>query len=86
MFLKGDFVAVEGPEIEDRPGSDGKIYHNLTADDVTPGARVILRWMQQQIDICYEMIEGGAVPLWGGCRPSFGECRLSICRCRPAAG
>ena len=76
MFLKGDFVAVEGPEVEDRPGSDGKIYHNLTADDVTPGARVILRWMQQQIDICYEMIEGvpspfgeGAVPSRGGCRP-----------------
>lgn len=69
MFLKGDFVAVEGPEIEDRPGSDGKIYHNLTADDVTPGARVILRWMQQQIDICYEMIEGVPSPSGEGAVP-----------------
>lgn len=69
MFLKGDFVAVEGPEVEDRPGSDGKIYHNLTADDVTPGARVILRWMQQQIDICYEMIEGVPSPSGEGAVP-----------------
>lgn len=57
MFQKGDFVAAEGREIEDRPGSDGKIYHNLTADDVIPGGRVIIRWMQQQINLCFEMIQ-----------------------------
>lgn len=57
MFQKGDFVAAEGREIEDRLGSDGKIYHNLTADDVIPGGRVILRWMQQQINLCFEMIQ-----------------------------
>lgn len=57
MLKKGDFVTAEGRGIEDRPGSDGKVYHNLTADDVTPGGCVILRWMQQQIDICYEMIQ-----------------------------
>ena len=57
MYQKGDFVAAEGREIEDRPGSDGKIYHNLTADDVIPGGRVIIRWMQQQINLCFEMIQ-----------------------------
>lgn len=57
MFEKGDFITAEGREIEDRPRSDGKVYHNLTADDVVPGSRVILRWMQQQINICYEMIQ-----------------------------
>lgn len=87
MFLKGDFVAVEGPEVEDRPGSDGKIYHNLTADDVTPGARVILRWMQQQIDICYEMIEGSAVsPGEGAVPPVEGAVPPSESAVSPSAG
>ena len=57
MLKKGDFVTAEGRGIEDRPGSDGKVYHNLTADDVTPGGCVILRWMQQQINLCFEMIQ-----------------------------
>lgn len=57
MFLKGDFISAEGRGIEDRPGSDGKVYHNLTAEDVIPGGRVILRWMQEQINFCYEMIQ-----------------------------
>lgn len=57
MFLKGDYIAAEGRGIEDRPGSDGKVYHNLTAEDVIPGGRVILRWMQEQINFCYKMIQ-----------------------------
>ena len=57
MFQKGDFITAEGREIEDRSGSDGKVYHNLTAEDVIPGGRVIFRWMQQQIDLCYEMVQ-----------------------------
>ena len=50
MYLKGDYIEAVGREIEDKAGSNGKIYHNLTADDVAPGGLVILRWMQQAID------------------------------------
>ena len=50
MYLKGDYIEAVGREIEDRAGSNGKVYHSLTADDVTPGGLVILRWMQQAID------------------------------------
>ena len=50
MYLKGDYIEAVGREIEDRSGSNGKVYHSLTADDVTPGGLVILRWMQQAID------------------------------------
>lgn len=50
MYQKGDYIEAVGREIEDRSGSNGKVYHSLTADDVTPGGLVILRWMQQAID------------------------------------
>ena len=51
MYLKGDYIEAVGREIEDRSGNNGTVYHSLTADDVVPGGSVILRWMQQAIDV-----------------------------------
>lgn len=63
MLVKGDFVEVEGPEIQDRPGNNGNVFHSITADDVTPGGRVVLRWMQQAIDVILDAAQPQEPPV-----------------------
>ena len=53
MYQKGDFVAAEGRALQRReyPEGSGKLYYSLSADSLLPGDLVVLRWMQQVVDM-----------------------------------
>ena len=50
MYQKGDVVTVTGRELKSRE-YNGKTYYNLDADSIVPDDLVLLRWMQQMIDM-----------------------------------
>lgn len=50
MYQKGDVVTVTARELKSREYS-GKTYYNLDADSIVPDDLVLLRWMQQMIDM-----------------------------------
>lgn len=50
MYQKGDFVTVTARELKSRE-YNGKTYYSVDADSIVPDDRVILRWMQQMIDL-----------------------------------
>ena len=50
MYQKGDVVTVTGRELKIRE-YNGKTYYNLDADSIVPDDLVLLRWMQQMIDM-----------------------------------
>lgn len=50
MYQKGDVVTVTARELKSRE-YNGKTYYNLDADSIVPDDLVLLRWMQQMIDM-----------------------------------
>lgn len=50
MYQKGDVVTVTARELKSRE-YNGKTYHNVDADSIVPDDLVLLRWMQQMIDM-----------------------------------
>lgn len=50
MLCKGDAVVVSAQQVKSRE-YNGKTYYSVDADGLYPSAAVVLRWMQQVIDI-----------------------------------
>lgn len=50
MYQKGDVVTVTARELKSRE-YNGKTYYNVNADSIVPDDLVLLRWMQQMIDM-----------------------------------
>ncbi len=59
MYQKGDMVTVTARELKSRE-YNGRTYYDLDADCILPGDLVILRWMQDLIDL---MAQDPAPPL-----------------------
>ena len=50
MYQKGDVVTVTARELKSRE-YNGKTYYNVDADSIVPDDLVLLRWMQQMINM-----------------------------------
>lgn len=56
MLCKGDAVVVSAQQVKSRE-YNGKTYYSVDADGLYPSAAVVLRWMQQVIDLTHDETE-----------------------------
>lgn len=57
MLCKGDAVVISAQQVKSRE-YNGKTYYSVDADGLYPSAAVVLRWMQQVIDMTHAEAEG----------------------------
>ena len=79
MYQKGDVVTVTARELKSRE-YNGKTYHNVDADSIVPDDLVLLRWMQQMIDMMAQPAPPPELEPWAYVRRALAEAEAQGCK------